>query len=214
MLISENLFLYSIDEKSKKSELKNLPILLAGAILYDLELNGIITIQPAENIIVGPIVHLANPNKTGNAVLDVATNEILSRKRNFPVPYWLSKFRNKKIRKIIVENLILTKYIQQIGKKFEITKPVIRDEITNKIINVLLKDHEPDKEFRLFLMLSCLRSVNWKLLPREINYGDDIIKERLENLQEMMVKDTVGFYIAMQVPKTTYRVGGSYSYRF
>ncbi len=51
MLIAETLFLYSIDEKSKKSEMKNLSILLSGAILYDLELQGIITIQPAENMI-------------------------------------------------------------------------------------------------------------------------------------------------------------------
>ena len=194
--------------------MKNLSIFLAGAILYDLELNGIISIQPAEDIIIGPMVHLIDHKKTGNAILDAATNEILSRKRNFPVPYWLSKFRNKKFRKIIVEDLILSKYIQQLGKRFEIIKPVIRDEIDNKIINCLLKDHEPDNEFRIFLMLSCLRTVNWKLLPSEIDYNDDIIKERLENFQEMMVKDTVGFYIAMQVPKTTYRVGGSYSYRF
>jgi len=214
MLITEKLFLYSIDEKSKKNELKNLSILLAGAILYDLELNGIISIQPAENLIIGPLVHLLETKKTGNIILEAAINEIISRKRNFPVPYWLSKFRSKKFRKFIIESLSDAQYIHPLGKKFDILKPVIRDEINNKLINSLLKDHEPDNEFRLFLMLSCLRSVNWKLLPSEIDYRDEMIKERLENYQEMMVKDKIGFYIAMQVPKTTYRIGGSISYRF
>lgn len=214
MLISETLFLYSIDEESKKIELKNFPILLAGAILYDLESEGIITIQPFESVIIGPLVHLEVVKKTGNLIFDEAIDAILSRKRDFPVPYWLTKFRNKKFRKLVIDNLIHNKYIQQIGKKYEIIKPVIKDEINNKIINCIIKNHEPDNKLKLFLMLSCLRTVNWKLLPDIINHKDKVIKERIEEFQETMVKDKVGFYVAMQVPKTTYRVGGSITYRF
>ncbi|MFW9853246.1 MAG: hypothetical protein ACFFDS_09895, partial [Candidatus Thorarchaeota archaeon] len=139
---------------------------------------------------------------------------IASRKRDFPVPYWLSKFRSKNFRKLIINNLIYNKYIQQVGKKYEILKPVIKDEISNKIIDCIIKNHEPDIKLKLILMLSCLRTVNWKLLPHIINCKDDVIKERIEEFQEMMVKDKVGFYVAMQVPKTTYRVGGSITYRF
>ena len=214
MLVSENLFLYSIDEHSKKSEMKSLPILLAGAILFDLELEGIISIQPAQNIIIGPIVQLNNIKKTGNPILDGAIDAFISRKRNYPVPYWLSKFRNKNFKRMIINNLVLNKFLQQDGKRFEILKSTFRYELDENIISCIIKEHEPDNKFNKFLMLSCLRSVNWKLLPNEIDHKDEMIKERLEEFQEMMVKDTVGFYVAMQVPKTTYRVGGSISYRF
>ncbi len=160
------------------------------------------------------MVHLENVKETGNPILEAALDALSSRKRNFPVSYWLSKFRSKNYRKIIIANLIQNKYIQQDGKKYSILRPTIRDEINNKIINCVLKDHEPDNKLKRILMLSCLRSVNWKLLPNIINYKDEMIKERLEEYQEMMVKDKVGFYIAMQVPRTTYRVGGSISYRY
>ena len=106
MLISETLFLYSIDEESKKTKMKNFPILLAGAILFDLELEGIITIQPFESVIIGPLVHLEVVKKTGNQVFDAAIDAILSRKRDFPIPYWLTKFRSKNFRKLTVNNLI------------------------------------------------------------------------------------------------------------
>ena len=214
MLISETLFLYSIDEESKKIEMKNLPILLAGAILYDLELEGIITIQSLQNMILGPLVNQRDIKKTGNPILDGAIDSILSKKRDFTVPYWLSKFRSKNIRNNVINNLISNKYIQQIGKRYEILKPSVKFEIADGIIGCILKNQEPDEKFRLFMMLSCLRSVNWDLLPSEINYKDDTIKERLEEYQEMMVKDKVGFYVAMQVPKTTYKIGGSITYRF
>ncbi|MHA1955026.1 MAG: GPP34 family phosphoprotein [Candidatus Heimdallarchaeaceae archaeon] len=194
--------------------MKNLPILLAGAILYDLELEGIVTIQPAQNIIIGPLVHLNNITKPGNPILDGAIDSIISGKRNFPVSYWLSKFKSKKFRNLIIENLIHFKHIQQIGKKFEILNSIVKNEINEKIVYCVVKDLEPDKKLRLLLMLACLRSVNWKLLPDEIDFKDETIKEILEEYQEMMVKDTVGFYIAMQVPKTTYKIGGSIAYRF
>ena len=194
--------------------MKNLPILLAGAILYDLELEGIVTIQPAQNIIIGPLVQISNIKKTGNSNLDSAIDSIISRKRNFPVSYWLSKFKSKTFRNLIIENLIHYKHIQQIGKKFEILNSTVKNEINEKIVYCVVKDLEPDKKLKLLLMLACLRSVNWKLLPTEIDYKDETIKEILEEYQEMMVKDTVGFYVAMQVPKTTYRIGGSFSYRF
>lgn len=214
MLISETLFLYSINEKSKKIDMKNLSILLSGAIVYDLELEGMISIEPAQNIIIGPLVHINSTKKTGNIILDGAIDVIISRKRNFPVPYWLSKFRSKNFKNLIINNLISNKYLQQSGKKFEILKPTVRYEISDSIINSINKEYEPDHIFSKFLMLACLRSVNWKLLPNGIDYKDPSIKERLEEFQEMMVKDTVGFYVAMQVPKTTYRVGGSIAYRF
>ena len=214
MLISEYLFLYGLDENSKKNEMKNLRILLAGAMLFDLEQKGLIVIHPTESIIIGPIVELKNPKLTNNVVLDEAIREISSKKRDFPVSYWLSKFRNKKHERLVIENLIHSKNIQQVGKKFEILRSEIKDEMNNSFVQIILKDHEPEEKFRLLLMISCLRSVNWKLLPNEINYKDTTIKERLREFQEMMVKDKVGFYIAMQVPKTTYKVGGSITYRF
>jgi hypothetical protein len=214
MLISESLFLYSINEQSKKSEMKSFQILLSGAILFDLELEGIITIQPAQNIIIGPLVHLGNIKKTGNKILDNARDALIARKRSYPVPYWLSKFRHKSFRRTIIENLSLNKYLHQIGKKFETLKPSFKSEIDNKLIDCINKMYEPDQRFIKFLMLACLRTVNWKLLPNVIDYKDESIKERIEEFQEMMVKDTVGFYVAMQVPKTTYRVGGSIAYRF
>ena len=214
MLISESLFLYGISEESKKNEMKSLPVLLAGAILFDLELKGIITIQPAQNIIIGPLVRLNNIKKTGNIILDGAIDALISRKRNFPVPYWLSKFKSKNFKKLIIENLIFNKYLNQIGKKFEILKTTALYEIDDSIISSIIKEHVPDDKLTKFLMLSCLRSINWKLLPNEINFKDESVKEILEEFQEMMVKDTVGFYVAMQVPKTTYRVGGGIAYRF
>ena len=120
----------------------------------------------------------------------------------------------KFFKKLVTDNLVFNKYIQQSGKKFGILNTSFKSDLKNSIIDCINKDHEPDDKFTKFLMLACLRRVNWKLLPYAIDTKDENIKEKLIDFQEMLFKDTAGFYVAMQVPKTTYRIGGSIKYRF
>ena len=58
-----------------------------------------------------------------------------STKKDFPIYYWLTKFKGKKYNKLIVDSLEASSSIKKIGKKYELIKPEIKAEITKKIVN-------------------------------------------------------------------------------
>ena len=151
MLIVEELFLIGLDEDSKKNELKSLSVLLAGAILHDLKHQKIISILPTDSLIKGPLIQLETSSTTGNLFIDEIVTTLNSAKKNFPIFYWLTKFKGKKYTKLIVNSLEASNSIKIIGKKYELIKPEIKTEITEKIVNCILHNQEPDEKLRNLL---------------------------------------------------------------
>ena len=68
-----------------------------------------------------------------------------------------------------------------------------------------MHNQEPDEKLRNLLMLLCLRTVNWEVLPKPIDIKNEKVKFRLTTFQEMNFKDEIGFYLTNLVPKTVYR---------
>ena len=128
-----------------------------------------------------------------------------STKKDFPIYYWLTKFKGKKYNKLIVDSLEASSSIKKIGKKYELIKPEIKVEITEKIVNCILHNQEPNEKLRNLLMLLSLRTVNWEVLPKPIDIKNEKVKFRLTTFQEMNFKDEIGFYLTNLVPKTVYR---------
>lgn len=206
MLLTEILFLYSIDEKSKKIKMKNLSKLLSGALLYDLENEGLVTFHQTGKTYLKTKLILNKIGKIENPLLDEAINVIGPQKKNFSISHWLKIFPNLNLQKIIIDNLTLNKYILQNGRKFQILNQVKKEEINDQIINCILKNHKPDNKFKLFLMLICLRKVNWKLLPKEINFKDEKIKEKLKEYRDMLFEDKIGWHVGMQIPQIRFLI--------
>jgi hypothetical protein len=204
MLIVEELFLIGIDEGSKKNELKSIPFLSAGAILYDLKAAKIISLIQPSTLVKGVLVHLEKKDNTGNALLDEAISEISSSKKDRPVAHWLSKFKGNKYEKLVIRSLSSLNQIKVSDKNYEIINSETKDEILNNVIKYILQEQEPDDKSRALLMLLSLRSANWEVLSKKVDVKDEKIKNRLVTFQKMNWEDQIGYYLKDIDPGMTF----------
>lgn len=205
MLIVEELFLIGIDKESKKNELKSLPFLSAGAILYDLKVAKIISLVQPSTLVKGVLVHLENTENTGNALLDEVVSELSSKKKDRPVAHWLSKLKGNKYEKLVIDSLSSLNHIKVLDKNYEIINTEVKDEILNNITNYILQEQEPDDKSSALLMLLSLRTVNWAILSKKIDIKDEKVKNKLLTFQKMNWEDQIGYYLTNIDPGITFQ---------
>jgi hypothetical protein len=202
MLIVDQLFLMGIDEKSKKFILKWDDYLLYGALVMDLVLKDKISVSERNFKI-----EIINHDSTNDVLLDNMLDLIEKNQGNktlIEICILFMKRSNKSefIDTIIsrLEKLGLIKYLgkKMLKRRYQLTKPAMREEISNDVHAVLIDNNNPTKELTFLLSLLNIESNFLKIIPKKSKkiaetriktivkkeYIGNAIQEYIEELKE------------------------------
>lgn len=172
ILISENLFLISLNEKSNKIALKWFDYLLYGALMMDLvftnkiSMSGgnlkieIIDQNSEDDILLEEMLALIKSSKGGKTFIEVC--------------YSFSKKSNKShIKELLVSQLETSGNVKYLGKKmlkrrYQVTDSEKKDEILNEIYSVLIDNKKPSEELKCLLSLLKIELSILKIIPKKL----------------------------------------------
>jgi len=190
MMLIEQIFLVGINEKSNKISLDYKDYLFYGAIIMDLILQEKISVS--DNTLK---IEILNKDSTDNTILDKMLKliDINSGKNTLmEVCYEFMKRSNKsEFKEVIISSLEASKFIKYLGKKmfkrrFQLTNPAQRENISGEINAVLINNQKPTKELMFLLSLLRIESNFKKIIPKKLRKKAD------KRIREIVKQEFIG----------------------